>query len=143
MAETTDTKTPAVQLKDGEAIARRAAEICENAKAEEVVVYDVRKNSMLADFYIVVSGSSEPHLRALAKHLEKGLIENGVKCRGLSGTAESRWMIADFGDVLVHIFHPDLREFYKIDELFAANPILTLAKPEPVARPKPAARARK
>ena len=143
MAETTETKAPAVILADGEAIARRAAEICENTKAETVIAYDVRKKSVLSDYYLVASGTSEPHLRALAKHLEKGLAENGVKCRGISGTPESRWMIADFGDVLVHLFHPDLREFYQIDELFGTSPTLDLAKPKAVARPKPAARARK
>ncbi len=140
MAETTETKP---RLTDAEAVARRAAEICENAKAEEVVLYDVRRNSVLADFYLVASGTSDPHLRALAKHLEKGLAEHGVKCRTLSGTPESRWVIADFGDVLVHLFHPDLRGFYKIDELFAANPVIELDKPKPVVRPKPAARPRK
>ena len=142
MAEATETK-PKTVLKDAEAVARRAAAICEDAKAEDVVLYDVRKNSVLADYYLVVSGTSDPHLRALAKHLEKGLAEHGVKCRSISGTPESRWMIIDFADVLVHVFHPDLRGFYKIDELFAASPTIELEKPKPPVRAKPAARSRK
>lgn len=142
MAEATETKAKPV-LKDTEAVARLAAEICENAKAEDVVLYDVSKSSVLADYYLVVSGTSDPHLRALGKHLERGLAEHGVKCRSLSGTPESRWMIIDFGNLLVHVFHPDLRAFYKIDELFSASPVVELEKPKPPPRAKPATRAKK
>jgi ribosome-associated protein len=109
---------------DSEAVARRCAEICEDTKAENVLIYDVRGESVLADFYLVCSAGSDPHLRAVKGHLERGMREEGIRPRNVSGTPSSHWIIIDFGDVLAHVFHPDLRDYYKLEELWDAKQII-------------------
>lgn len=111
---------------DTESIARRCAAICADTKAEEIVLYDVRKTSVLADYYLVCNGGSDPHLRALKNHLEKELSDAGVRARHVSGTPSSHWMILDFGCVLVHLFHPDQRDYYKLEDLWDPAQIVPL-----------------
>ena len=109
---------------DSEAIARRCADICEDNKAENILLYDVRGVSVLADFYLICSAGSDPHLRAVKNHLERGMREDGFRARNVSGTPSSHWIILDFGDVLVHIFHPDLRDRYKLEDLWDVKQII-------------------
>ena len=99
-------------------------EICEDGKAENILLFDVRKTSVLADFYLVCNGTSDPHLRALRIRLEKELVLSGVKMLHLSGTPASRWLILDFNTVLIHIFLPEMREFYQIEKLWADEPVI-------------------
>ena len=99
-------------------------DICDEAKAESVLVYDVRDTSVLADYYLICSGGSDPHLRAIRSRLEKGLGEKGIRTRHVSGTPSSHWIIVDFGDVLVHIFHTDMRDYYRIEELWDASQLV-------------------
>ena len=79
---------------------------------------------MLADFYLICNGTSDPHLRAIRVRLEKELAPAGVKLLHTSGTPASRWIILDFNTVLVHVFLPEMREFYKIEELWAQEPVI-------------------
>ena len=104
--------------------ARLCVEICDEAKAENVLLYDVRGTSVLADYFLICSGGSDPHLRAIRSRLEKGLGENGFHARRVSGTPSSHWVILDFGDVLVHIFHMDLRDYYRVEELWDASQLV-------------------
>ena len=111
-------------VRESEALAKRCVEICEDCKAENILLFDVRKTSVLADFYLICNGTSDPHLRAIRVRLEKELAPAGVKLLHTSGTAASRWIILDFNTVLIHVFLPEMREFYKIEELWAKEPII-------------------
>jgi ribosome-associated protein len=101
----------------GEALARRCIEICEDRKAEDVQLFDVTGASMITDYYLLCSGTSEPHLRAIHNRLLHDLAEDGVRPAHVDGGRESRWIVMDYGTVLVHIFHPELRRYYEIEKL--------------------------
>lgn len=119
---TTD-MTPSTPL-DGEALARRAVEICVDRKATDIILFDVRGESLMTDFCLVCSGNSEPQIRAIAGHLEETLDEAGVRPAHVDGVASSRWMVIDYGTLLVHVFHPELRRYYQLEKLLGEERIL-------------------
>ncbi|OGV64408.1 MAG: ribosome silencing factor [Lentisphaerae bacterium RIFOXYB12_FULL_65_16] len=109
---------------DSEAFARRCVEVCEDRKAGDVILFDVRNISVLADFYILCTANSEPHLRAVQDHLHQELAKTGVRPRGREGVAASRWVIVDYGDVLIHVMDPERRDYYRLEELWGQDCIL-------------------
>lgn len=93
---------------------RQAAEyakILEDAKAQAVKIYDVRGKSGLTDFFVVATGAAAPHLKALAKALPKAY--------RVSGDPDSGWIVADFLDVVVHVFSAEARAYYALEKLWA------------------------
>jgi ribosome-associated protein len=132
MAKNDKTEDP----QSGEALARRCVDICENHKAENIQLYDVTGASMITDFYLICSGSSEPHIRALHNHLKSELAEAGVAAAHVDGGPSSRWIVIDFGTVLVHIFHPELRRYYEIEALLGQDRLVYRSN-EPAATQKP------
>ena len=84
----------------------------EAAKGVHVKVYDVRGKSGLADFFVVATGSAAPHLKALVKALPKQAFR-------VSGDPESGWIVADYIDVVVHVFSPEARAYYALEKLWA------------------------
>ncbi len=110
-------------MKDnGQINAEKLAKLCRTValdkKAEDVVVLDVRGISTVADFFLICSGNSEPHLKAIADELSRRLREAGIRSHGQDGNPASRWIVMDYDDVLVHIFHPELRERYGLEQLW-------------------------
>ena len=83
----------------------------EDAKGQDVKVYDVRGKSGLTDFFVVATGSAAPHLKALVKSLPK-------KAYRVSGDPESGWIVADYIDVVVHVFSPEARAYYALEKLW-------------------------
>ena len=108
---------------DAEALARQCVHVCEDRKARDVLLYDARKSSVLADFYIICSGGSEPQIRAIANHLTQDLAKAGFHPR-VEGRTVSRWVILDYGVVLIHIMEQELRSFYRIEELWNATDLI-------------------
>ncbi len=96
-----------------------AAEICDRHKARNIILYDLKESSMLADFYLVCSGTSEPHLNALAGHLEKEMRQHQLRPRHIDGSPASRWIIIDYGYLMIHLFLPAMRQYYEIEKLWA------------------------
>jgi len=87
-------------------------------KAENVLILDVRKSSTVTDYLVICSGNSEPHLKAIAEEIARQLREAGLKPRHHDGYPASRWVVLDLADVIVHIFHPELREHYALEQLW-------------------------
>ena len=85
----------------------------EAAKGVDVKVYDVRGKSGLADFFVVATGSAAPHLKALVKALPKQAFR-------VSGDPESGWIVADYIDVVVHVFSPEARAYHALEKLWAS-----------------------
>ena len=83
----------------------------EDAKAIDVCAYDVRGKSGLTDYFVVATGSAAPHLKALMKALPKAY--------RIGGDPESGWIVADFIDVVVHVFSPEARAYYALEKLWA------------------------
>ena len=101
-----------------EQIARRCIAICEDKKAADIVLFDVRENSMLADYYLVCCGNSMPHVRAIAESLRRTLLSEGFKPRGLDGAPASQWVVLDFGSILIHVMTPEMRRRYCLEDLW-------------------------
>jgi len=104
---------------DGVDLARRCRDLAEQKKAADPVLLDLREVGGPSDFFLIVSGDSEPHLKAIAGEVEKGIREqSGRKPFRVSGSSPSQWMILDYGDVLVHVMHTQKRKFYRLEDLW-------------------------
>ncbi|NBV24426.1 MAG: ribosome silencing factor [Proteobacteria bacterium] len=95
-------------------------ELADNKKAEDIVILDVRKLSSVTDYFVIASGSSEPHLRAIVSEMEHRLRdEYGLRPRAEDGAVGGRWVVLDFFDVIVHVMHPDVRKQYDLEGLWS------------------------
>jgi len=91
------------------------------------VAIDLRDISSFTDFFVICSGTSEPHLKAIASELRDRLKEDhGVKPLAVDGFPTSQWIVADYSGVIVHIFHHDKRAFYSLEDLWSDAPRLKL-----------------
>ena len=108
---------------EGEALARAIGAFAYDKKAENIVILDVRGISMVTDFLVICDGSSLPHLRAIRNEVsDRTREEHKVKPYSSHGVADSGWMLLDFGDVVVHIFHAEKRAFYALEDLWNDAP---------------------
>jgi ribosome-associated protein len=101
----------------------------EDDKAEDILAIDIRGKSSFADMLIVASGRSARHVGALADHVMRKLKESGVKDVNVEGVPHCDWVLVDAGDVVVHLFRPEVRSFYNIEKIWAASPGPTPALP--------------
>jgi ribosome-associated protein len=108
---------------EGEHLARAAATLADDKKAENIVILDVRGISMVADYLVICEGSSLPHLRAIRNEISDRLREeHRIKPYASHGSPDSGWMLLDFGDVIVHIFQAEKRAFYALEDLWSDAP---------------------
>ena len=107
-----------------EELANLCFDICEEKKAADILLFDVRDKSIIADYYLVCSGTSLPHILAIGDNIRKSLNAKGVLARGQDGEPGSKWMILDYGTVLVHILEPQMRNFYALEQLWAEERIV-------------------
>ena len=108
---------------EGEALAREAARFADDKKAENIMVLDVRGLSPVTDFIVICEGAALPHLRAIQSDVAGRMRqEHGQKAYSSHGTPDSGWMLIDFGDVVVHIFHAEKRAFYGIEDMWNDAP---------------------
>ena len=104
-------------------VLRWVEEACTDRKAVDGVVLDLRQLSDATDYFVVVSGTSDTHVRAIAEHVVEDLQERGVRAHHVEGLAGGRWVLLDFVDLVVHVFHPALREFYQLEGLWGDAPL--------------------
>ena len=99
----------------------KAKLICDtlsSKKAYDVIKIDVSEKTILADYFIIASGKSSPQVKALAEYAMEAVEKAGGEVRRKEGLAEGRWVVVDFGDVILHIFHDDTRLFYHLERLW-------------------------
>ena len=94
-----------------EELSQQLSQALADTKAIDVKTYDVRGKSGIADFFVVATGAAAPHLKALVKALPKAY--------RVSGDPESGWIVADYFDVVVHVFSPEARAYYALEKLWA------------------------
>jgi ribosome-associated protein len=87
-------------------------------KAEDVVVIDLAGKSSIADFMVIASGRSQRQLGAMARHVGEKLNAAGIKGIGVEGMKQGDWVLIDGGDVVVHLFRPDVRRFYNLEKMW-------------------------
>src|SRR5688572_1414300 len=106
------------QLSSAEA-AQRAAHAALDLKANDVVVLDLKGVTDMADYFIIASGTSDTHVRAVAQHVIEELGKAGVPVHHEEGVTQGRWALLDYVDFVVHVFHPSLRQFYQLERLWS------------------------
>jgi ribosome-associated protein len=117
--------TEQVPLKmDAETLARHCVTVCEERKAADILLFDVREQSILADFYLVCSGNSMPQVRAIAEHIRLAMHEHGLLARGRDGGHNSQWVVMDYGVIMVHILMPELRRYYCLEDLWDKRKVI-------------------
>jgi ribosome-associated protein len=125
---------PADQIVGAE-LACTCGRFADEKQASEITILDLRGLSQLCDFFVICTAGSEPHLKAIREHALKGLADqHAVKTNHRDGIAESQWIVLDFIDVIVHIFHQDRRDFYALEDLWADAPRLDWKTGEVIER---------
>ena len=108
---------------DSRKLASQCRELANNRKAEDIVVLDVRKLSSVTDYFVITSGASEPHLRAIMDEIiDKLRADNDLRPRAVDGTVHAAWLVLDYFDVIVHVMRTDLRERYDLEGLWGDAP---------------------
>ncbi|KJF72312.1 MULTISPECIES: ribosome silencing factor [unclassified Rhizobium] len=91
----------------------------EDSKAEDIVSLDIAGKSALADYMVVVSGRSSRHVSAICEHLLKDMKDEGFGSARVEGLETGDWVLIDTGDIIVHVFRPEIRVFYNIEKMWA------------------------
>ncbi|MCI5772726.1 MAG: ribosome silencing factor [Clostridiales bacterium] len=99
-------------------LAERVAQLLYDKKALDITVLHVGQMTVITDYMVIASGRSALQVRALADDVDDKMAEWGVALRRKEGTAEGRWAVLDYGTVLVHLFHPEEREYYRLEKLW-------------------------
>ena len=94
----------------------------DDMKAEETGTIDLRGKSAYSDYMVITSGRANRHVGAIAENVTKALKETGINNIHVEGMPNCDWVLIDSGDVIVHVFRPEVREFYNLERLWAQNP---------------------
>ena len=105
-----------------------SCKLLDNKKATDIVVLDIREVTSLGDYFVIASGSNTTLVKALAGELEDKLAKEGVEPRRMEGESSAMWVLMDYGDVIVHIFCAETRDFYCLERLWADAPRLDTAE---------------
>jgi ribosome-associated protein len=119
---------------DARKLALLCRELADNKKAEDIVILDLRKISSITDYFVICTGTSEPHLRAIVDEIQGHLEEDQhLSPRGTDGGFKTNWVVLDYFDVIVHIMRKDVRELYNLEDLWGDAPMVKTRKPKTAA----------
>jgi len=105
---------------ESEALARRVVEIAEDRQASDIALLDIRPISILADFFVICSAGSERQIKAVTEAIQRTIQEEAAtRPLHVEGTTDSGWVLLDYGSVIVHVFSPAQREYYRLEELWS------------------------
>jgi ribosome-associated protein len=106
-------------LLDPAQLARAAVDAASDKKASDVLLLDIREVTTVADYFVICSGNNPRQIQTIADTIDEELGKQGARLLHREGTAETGWILLDFGDVIVHIFGPKEREYYRIERLWS------------------------
>ena len=104
---------------DSEQLAHRAVDVLSDRKALDIALLDISRTATFTDYFVIATAQSPLQFNALAEYLEQDLKPEGHDLRHKEGSPDSGWMLLDFGDLIVHIFSPDQRQYYRLEDLWA------------------------
>ena len=108
-------------------MARRVVPVAEDKQATEIMLLDLRGLTTIADYFVICTADNERQLRAVLKAIDDELVQAGAANPRIEGSAETGWVLLDFSDVIVHLFSPEQREFYRLERLWKqAQPIVVV-----------------
>ena len=112
---------------DAVSLARRAVAIVDGRQACEIMLLDLRNLTVIADYFVICTADNERQLRAVLKALDEELVGAGARDPRIEGSPETGWVLLDFGDVIIHLFSPEQREYYRLERLWKqAQPIVVV-----------------
>jgi ribosome-associated protein len=115
-----------------------AAQAASDKRASDIVAIDVANLLVVTDYFVICTGNTDIQVKAIAEEVEDRLREQGgIKPIGREGLPEAKWVLIDFGDLVLHVFQPDERDFYRLEKLWSDAPRLDL--PADVTGPAPEA----
>ena len=124
--------TPPTELasegRNSAALVDRIVHWLDEAKAEEVSVIDLKGKSSIGDFMVIATGRSDRHVNAVAEQIQQALKDMGEDRVRIEGQPQCDWVLIDTGDIIVHVFQPEIREFYNLEKMWSAD-----RAPEPTA----------
>jgi ribosome-associated protein len=95
-----------------------AAKTAEENRGTNIVLLDMRELTAMFDFFVIVSGTSRRQLHAVSEEIDRVMEAQGDRRMGIEGYEESRWILLDYGDIVVHLFEPEMREYYALEQLW-------------------------
>ena len=123
---------------------RLVVDALEDIKGRDILVYNTARMPSMFERVVIASGDSTRQVKALADNVQRKVRESGARVYGVEGEANGEWVLVDLGDVVVHIMHPTVRDFYNLEEVWGGKPV-RMKTPEPPkkqAKKKPAAKKR-
>lgn len=106
-------------------------------KALDLVILEVKDLSSFTDYFLLCSGNSDRQVQAIANHIEEKLGKEGLHPLGVEGKREGRWVLLDYGDVIVHVFYQPVREFYDLERLWSEAPRMDLSPVRKIRKKRP------
>ena len=100
-------------------LAKAAVEIASDKKASDVLLLDIRDVSVIADYFVICSGNNSRQLQAIADAIDEELGKQGAILLHKEGASNAGWVLLDFGDIVIHIFGPQEREYYRLERLWS------------------------
>ncbi|MCC6621050.1 MAG: ribosome silencing factor [Deltaproteobacteria bacterium] len=128
MPQVDATAPDALDTTQSEQLARKIASLCDEAKAQDVQVLRVLELVAYTDWFVVCTGRSDRHVRAIHDLIWDELARDKVKPLAVEGTDAAQWILMDYGSVVVHVFYEPVREFYALERLWSEAPRLDLPK---------------
>lgn len=118
--------SPSQKVRPSPALAQRVAQLALEFKANDVVILDLAGVTDMTDFFVIASGTSDTHVRSIAERLMEELKKEGSPAHHVEGLERGRWVLLDFVDLVVHVFHPTLREFYQLERLWGDAAVVAI-----------------
>lgn len=106
----------------------KAVRVLDDKKAVDIQALDILKISTLGDYFVIASGNSTTHVKALVDELDRVFTEEGIEARNIEGKQSATWVLMDYLDVVIHIFSHETRDFYQLERLWGDAPNLDVAK---------------
>ena len=107
--------------KSDRGLVKKILELLQDSKAKEIVLIDVRDSSNLADYMFICEGRSQLHCRRIAENIVFRLKHQGEISLGIEGELEGNWVLLDYGNIILHVFHPEIRKYYNLEELYTPH----------------------
>jgi ribosome-associated protein len=99
-----------------------SAKIADTKKAQDIIILDINKISSVTDYFVICSGINERQLHTIADEIDKELKKHSIKKYGIEGYQEAKWILIDYGDVIVHLFDKETRSYYDLELLWGDAP---------------------
>ena len=115
---------------------RLVVDALEDVKGRDIVVFNTARMPSMFERVVIASGESNRQVRALADHVQDRVRESGSRVFGVEGAASGEWVLVDLGDVVVHIMHPTVRDFYNLEEVWGGKPVRLKTNAQKTSRAK-------